>query len=657
MSDHSADKTMNNFNQNLCTLNENVKTLMDAMNIMFDVVNNHESTLNNLLTNENFIKGFHDKLECISSIGKTTDSCNDIIVTDSQIEVANHVQIVPQRTETDTFDQNSVTTNSNSDIFELSNLDIDDKFSYLNTYYSKWNDMDANPLVDYSSSGSASCTNNVQEDLLDDISSIDSELSILQTEYKTLPTISTSPILNSDRAEISEHVTLDKLVRILPYNHYVKDVFSQFDSKKLDSSTQYTKTFDNRCVAYYGQYKYSYGNVTHEPQPLSDNLYLTKLISYFEVVYPDLQFNSAMVNRYSDGNQFIPHHSDSEDDICDGSDIVTISLGENRTLEFTEIKSTHHSSVTLDHGDVLIMSKASQLYYTHGIPIEADKGLRLSVTLRFISSNAVSESRRDTCEQDCFSDSLASDLYNIGNSHTVDIRMDDPHIEECSILDSCDGYVEEQEQHTLGYQPVANPKYTGPKDTRCNIDTLYISSSMFRYLDPHRMSSKFQSAKVLYYPGADAAQMLGKLLHDPDFLTLNKMNVKKIFVLSGTNNIDKIFNRSMDTSHTKGHLSNLLYRLWLMFDNAQINVLTILPREHSGKNAIVTELNVHLHHECKTHGLNFINTESLDYPMFTLNSGGSRDNRMFMNGFDNVHMSTVGYSKLARYLKYLAHKR
>ena len=656
MSEHSADKTMNYFNQNLCTLNENVKTLMDAMNIMFDVVNNHEYTLNNVLNNENFKKSFQDKLECISSIGKNSDSCNDIIVTDSQIEVANHVQIVPQCTETDNFDQNSVTTYSNSDIFELSNLDIDDNFAYLNTYYSTWNDMDAKPLVDYSSSGS-SCTDNVQEDLLDDVSSIYSELSILQTEYKTLPSISISPIPNSDRTEISEHITMDKLYCILPYNHYVKDVFSQFDCKKLDLSTQYTKTFDNRCVAYYGQNKYSYGNVTHEPQPLSDNQYLTKLISYFEVVYPDLQFNSAMVNCYRDGNQCIPHHSDSEDDICDGSDIVTISLGEKRTLEFTEIKSTHHSSVTLNHGDVLIMSKASQLHYTHGIPTEADKGLRLSVTLRLIRSNAVSESRKDTREQDCFSDSLASDLYNIGDSHTDDSNMDDPYIEDCNILDSCDGYVEEQEQQTMGYQPVTKSKYSGSKNTQCNIDTLYISSSMFRYLDPHRMSSKSQSAKVLFYPGADAAQMLGKLLHDPDFLTLNKMNVKKIFVLSGTNNIDKIFNRSMNTSHTKGQLSNLLYRLWLMFDNAQINVLTILPREHSGKNAIVTELNDHLHHECISHGLNFINTESLDYPMFTLNSGGSRDNRMFMNGFDNVHMSTVGYSKLARYLKYLAHKR
>ena len=111
----------------------------------------------------------------------------------------------------------------------------------------------------------------------------------------------------------------------------------------------------------------------------------------------------------------------------------------------------------------------------------------------------------------------------------------------------------------------------------------------------------------------------------------------------------------MDISNTKEHLSNLLYKLWMMFDDAQISVLNILPREHSGKNTIVAELNNHLYHECRMHGLTFINTETQDYPMFTQTSHGLRNNEMFMNGFDNVHMSPVGISKLARFLKYLAH--
>ena len=99
----------------------------------------------------------------------------------------------------------------------------------------------------------------------------------------------------------------------------------------------------------------------------------------------------------------------------------------------------------------------------------------------------------------------------------------------------------------------------------------------------------------------------------------------------------------------------VLYKLWMMLDNAKISVMNILPREHLDKNFIVSELSKHLFNECRTHGLRFINTETLKYPMFTLRSSGDRDSRMFMNGFDNVHMSTIGCSKLAGYLKYLAH--
>ena len=534
---NSDDKTMDHFNQNLYTMNENVKSLMDAMNLMFDVVNNHESTLTYLSNNVNFMKSFHEKIESISSIGKNTDSCNNIIITDSQIDVANHVQIVPQCSVTDEYDHLSE-TNNNRDLFELSNLDIEDNCSYLMPNYSIWTNMNVNSLVDYSVSGST-CTNTVQEDLLDDISSIDSQVSILQTEFKSLPPRSTSPIPNGEVTEKSDNVTMDKLFCIPPYTNFAKDIFFQFDCKKLDLSTQYSKIFDNRCVAYYGQYKYSYGNITHEPQPLSENEYLAKLVSYFEVVYPDFKFNSAMINRYKDGNQFIPHHSDSEDDLCDGSDIATISLGEQRTLQFTEIKSSHQSSISLNHGDVLIMSKASQLHFSHGIPVEADKGMRLSVTLRLIRSDG-EDNKIDPFDQSCPSDSLVKDLYHIGHSRTDDSCSGDPLIEDfptghSDIKDSCDGYIDDQE-HTIGYQSVTKPKYSGLKATRSNVDTLYISSSMFRHLDPFRMSSKSQSAEVLFYPGADAARMLGQLLHDPKFLGINKKNVKKIFILSGTIN-------------------------------------------------------------------------------------------------------------------------
>ena len=110
------------------------------------------------------------------------------------------------------------------------------------------------------------------------------------------------------------------------------------------------------------------------------------MLNYVEIVYPEAKFNSALVQKYSSGEMFIPMHSDSEPEIADGSSILTISLGDSRQFNIQEKDSSYKSSVLLQHGDSIIMTKSSQEFFSHGIPPEEGKGLRISVTLRLLDA-------------------------------------------------------------------------------------------------------------------------------------------------------------------------------------------------------------------------------------------------------------------------------
>ena len=176
---------------------------------------------------------------------------------------------------------------------------------------------------------------------------------------------------------------------------------------------------------------------------------------------------------------------------------------------------------------------------------------------------------------------------------------------------------------------------------------------MFRYLDAKKLSSNQQNAKVFFYPGADAEEIQWRLRNDSQFMNLKKSEVSKVFILAGTNNIDHIYHNPSIKPHVENSLDNLFYYIWSVFTHAQINVINILPRADARKNEIVHHLNSFINNICKTHGLTYINTDSL-YHMFTTSNGKCKED-LFAGGYDNVHLNEHGYSVLGRHLKYLAH--
>ena len=81
-----------------------------------------------------------------------------------------------------------------------------------------------------------------------------------------------------------------------------------------------------------------------------------------------------MVTKYANGSQGIPFHSDDESSILPDSSILTISLGSTRNIAFRS-KTSVTSDLTepLNHGDALLMTRASQDFYEHAIPKTSPK--------------------------------------------------------------------------------------------------------------------------------------------------------------------------------------------------------------------------------------------------------------------------------------------
>ena len=163
----------------------------------------------------------------------------------------------------------------------------------------------------------------------------------------------------------------------------------------------------------------------HEPKDMETNPYLMKLVSYLSVVMPDFKFNSALINRYTDSGKHIPHHSDNEDAIDPSSDILTVSLGASRIMEFKNLQTGKVLQAPVRHGTVISMSKESQFRYSHSILKGEEDGLRISITFRLIKEVGPEESgehrsvgiQTDSVSCSCGQGTgLTSMLYNLDSA-------------------------------------------------------------------------------------------------------------------------------------------------------------------------------------------------------------------------------------------------
>ena len=244
-----------------------------------------------------------------------------------------------------------------------------------------------------------------------------------------------------------------------------------------------------------------------------------------------------MIHKYNDGTAFIPHHADNEEEIEDESQIVTISLGGTRFIEFKNSKTGSKICQKLCHGDVFTMEKSTQGLFTHSIPLDEESTgeMRLSITLRCISPSKHNIPPHGSISTSC--DSLILPVANIpepasplGEYNNI-VKIPKSQVTQLAATNNL-----LMANDCGSINPVFQPPESQPPS-----NTLYISDSIFRRLDESKLSSKAQNAIKLFYPGANASQICHELKNDSKFKDLQGTCVKKVFILAGTNDIDNIY--------------------------------------------------------------------------------------------------------------------
>ena len=102
------------------------------------------------------------------------------------------------------------------------------------------------------------------------------------------------------------------------------------------------------------------------------------------ILHTAVPFNSVGLNLYRDGGDSVAPHNDHLDVLARGFPIALVSLGATRRMAIRAKAPPRRAlRVDLEAGSLLMMSYATQLHYTHGIPKTAEAvGERISLAFR-----------------------------------------------------------------------------------------------------------------------------------------------------------------------------------------------------------------------------------------------------------------------------------
>ena len=102
------------------------------------------------------------------------------------------------------------------------------------------------------------------------------------------------------------------------------------------------------------------------------------------VAVTGVSFNSVGLNFYRDGRDSVAPHNDHLDEIAPECPIALLSLGATRRMTIrAKVAPRRAFHVDLAAGSLLLMSYATQLHYTHGVPKTSDPvGPRISLAFR-----------------------------------------------------------------------------------------------------------------------------------------------------------------------------------------------------------------------------------------------------------------------------------
>ena len=230
--------------------------------------------------------------------------------------------------------------------------------------------------------------------------SLTSQINELSHKVQKVHDLSRKPV----NVQAPEEPKIYRITPEPPYQHYSEDCLEE---QLLEETMSFLKeqveqkrfTLENgHSVLSFGE-PYTYVGAKGDSHP-------TNIPPLFEEIIQSLVTklnlkctpNCVLINHYTstsispelnsdDVNSYLPFHSDDEAVIQPDSPIITISLGESRTLTFQAIHNDmeEQKSLTPSHNSVYTMTRSSQGWYKHGIKPEQSSADRFSLTFRCVS--------------------------------------------------------------------------------------------------------------------------------------------------------------------------------------------------------------------------------------------------------------------------------
>ena len=113
---------------------------------------------------------------------------------------------------------------------------------------------------------------------------------------------------------------------------------------------------------------------------------ITNLISAVTAKFPEEPVStSALINKYTGKDCYLPEHSDDESTIDPGSSVYTISLGGQGVVKFRNLYTGEERESIINPSSLYSMTRQSQAFWSHRIDKQTDDDFeRYSITLRVV---------------------------------------------------------------------------------------------------------------------------------------------------------------------------------------------------------------------------------------------------------------------------------
>ena len=243
---------------------------------------------------------------------------------------------------------------------------------------------------------------NAIEENSPDLTAINMKLEKLEQLITEIKSISTSHQPSQPIIETPEETSPSIQSPEGPYRHHLDNFLSEGelnDTRAFLSSLKESNGFqqeNGHSVALYGHpYKYTGSKTPSSPStfpPIMEAI-ATKIKQKLGL---NNDLNSVLINHFpesspSSAKSFLAKHSDDEPAILADSEIVTVSVGGSRTIQFEPIHDHDAGKKTLEllevhDNSIYSMTRSSQGWYKHEVLPEAeDTPERFSLTFRSVS--------------------------------------------------------------------------------------------------------------------------------------------------------------------------------------------------------------------------------------------------------------------------------